>query len=377
MSFGFKKRPATSASIVGNASVGRRLASPEIIDRNGNSDTDCLTSNAVPSGRTTPRLAPPRKEPNATRVSRFGFRQPPSTRYQNRVADVNAPPPRHAEYGNNNLDNVRANITHLQAKLRPPIDSNRNKPVRVNSFTQPQITRFTLQTTQLPKPQLPERVIETKTAKTLVNNTRKIYSRYQSDTESSSKEGSMTEDSGVGSHTSGEKCEVPTIEALDSSPTFRRYVKPRNLHVVVSGNRFDVRDLDENTETKVSLPPLPMGFHNDQQNYGLVRERQMEYKRSVEKSNRKTSVTSSEGFSEDERFNNEKNTKQFLKARPSPRLLGSDDHEWAAGEAMADDTSCCFSSSDESRGRESVSIASESVFLLTVIGIPENFINSS
>lgn len=86
MSFGFKKRPATAppmSATTGNANVGRRLAGAEIIDRNGNgnsTDMDPLTSNAVPSGRTTPRLAPPKKEANATRVSRFGFRQPQANR---------------------------------------------------------------------------------------------------------------------------------------------------------------------------------------------------------------------------------------------------------------------------------------------------------
>lgn len=94
MSFGFKKRPTTApstlmtAAAAGNANVGRRLAAgAEIIDRNGNNggnstttDTVPLTSNAVPSGRTTPRLAPPKKEANATRVSRFGFRQPQANR---------------------------------------------------------------------------------------------------------------------------------------------------------------------------------------------------------------------------------------------------------------------------------------------------------
>lgn len=87
MSFGFRKRPSTAPAVTtatGNANVGRRLAGAEIIDKNGNgnnfTDTDPLASNAVPSGRTTPRLVPPKKEANATRVSRFGFRQPQANR---------------------------------------------------------------------------------------------------------------------------------------------------------------------------------------------------------------------------------------------------------------------------------------------------------
>lgn len=70
MSFGFKRRPAPS--IAANATAARRLAN---VDGNGNdADTDALASNVAPTGRSTPRLAPPKKEPNATRVSRFGFR---------------------------------------------------------------------------------------------------------------------------------------------------------------------------------------------------------------------------------------------------------------------------------------------------------------
>ncbi|KAJ8971994.1 hypothetical protein NQ314_000440 [Rhamnusium bicolor] len=76
MSFGFKRRPTTAPSIASNASAARRLANADIIDRNGNehTDTDALTSHVAPTGRSTPRLAPPKKEANATRVSRFGFR---------------------------------------------------------------------------------------------------------------------------------------------------------------------------------------------------------------------------------------------------------------------------------------------------------------
>lgn len=372
MSFGFKKRPTTASSIPGNTNVGRRLARPEIIDRNGNGtdDTESLTSNAVPSGRTTPRLAPPKKEPNATRVSRFGFRQPPTTRHTNRVADVCTSPPRHAEFGNNNLENVRANITQLQAQLRKTgTDSNKNKPpAKVPTVAQPQATRFTLQTTQLPKPQLPERVFESKTAKTLANTNKKIYGKLHSDTDSStSKEGSMTEDSGVGSHASSANNEMANLESLDGSPTFgcRKFLKPRTLQVVVSGNKFDVRDLDEKSETNVALPPLPGAFQTSN-SFGLVRERTLDYQRKVEKNQRKISVTSSEGFSEDDeklykKYKNERNAsgtppiKNFLKSRASPATVVSDDQDWAAGEAMADDISCCFSSSDESRVKEPVS----------------------
>lgn len=85
MSFGFRRR-TPAPSIAANATAARRLANNvataetistnEAYDRNGNdaSDTDALTSNVAPTGRSTPRLVPPKKEANATKVSRFGFR---------------------------------------------------------------------------------------------------------------------------------------------------------------------------------------------------------------------------------------------------------------------------------------------------------------
>lgn len=88
MSFGFKRR--TAPSIASNPNAARRLATCDAVgngggdclDGNGNDaadedsprDTDSLTGNAAPTGRSTPRLAPPRKEATGARVSRFGFR---------------------------------------------------------------------------------------------------------------------------------------------------------------------------------------------------------------------------------------------------------------------------------------------------------------
>lgn len=113
-----------------------------------------------------------------------------------------------------------------------------------------------LQSTQLPRPE-PIRVIETKTAKTLANNSKK--SAYHED--NSSKEGSLTEDSGVGSQVSADV--VPGVERLNFSPTYgarRSFHKSRNLEIVRSGNSFDVRDLDDTSESCVPLPQLPSAF---------------------------------------------------------------------------------------------------------------------
>lgn len=268
------------------------------------------------------------------------------------------------------------NISHLQAKLKGiAADGNKNKPAKVSNFTQqPQISRFTLHTSQLPKPQLPERVIETKTAKTLANNSRKILANLHShgDTDSS-KDGSLTEDSGVGSNTSSGNYDMQHIMNLDCSPLVRRNQKPRSLGVVVTGNKFDVKDFEDNSLVEdVSLPSLP-SVALAPQNTGIVRERKLEYQWNLNRDNRrKISITSSEGFSDDfsandnrDKYQNERNVsrpvppvKTFLKPkRTSPLDSSSDDHDWAAGEAMVDDMSCSFSSSDDGKEREKHSIS--------------------
>lgn len=115
-----------------------------------------------------------------------------------------------------------------------------------------------LQSTQLPRPE-PIRVIETKTAKTLANNSKR--SAYYED--NISKDGSLTEDSGVGSHLSGDPEAIPGIERLNFSPTYgarKSFQKSRNLEMVVSGNTFDVRDLEDNSESCLPLPRLPSAF---------------------------------------------------------------------------------------------------------------------
>lgn len=378
MSFGFKRRPITAPSIADNATAARRLAKHEIIDRNGNGDTEPLTSNAIPPGRTTPRLAPPRKEANATRVSRFGFRQPNTNRL-NRVADINTiPPTHHFEYRNNNRPNFKAATTLQQPRAKSAVvtvDANENKTTRFGYAT-PQVNRYTLQSSQLPKPQLPLRVIETKTAKTLANNNKKASCVMHPSEDSSSKEGSVTEDSGVGSHSSAGNGETDTlrgVELLDSSPTVgNRKIcqqKPRQFEMVVSGKSFDLRDLDDNSEPPVPLPRLPSAFQNNFNN-GYVRERRLEYEKQLEKSRRKISITSSEGFSDDyveeektaqrNRYNGSTSPpKTFLKSKSTHKQNStppsSDEQEWMhAGEAMAEDFSCSFSSSDESKDRESL-----------------------
>ncbi|KRT81970.1 hypothetical protein AMK59_5461, partial [Oryctes borbonicus] len=388
MSFGFRKRPVSS-SYTGNPVAARRLASADI-DRNGNNgDTEPLTANAVPSGRTTPRLAPPKKEPNASRVSRFGFRQTNANRL-NKIADINAvPSPAHIECTNNNLSGMRVKSAFTE-KVTSPVDSNKNsdqQAVFKNVQNQINPTKFTLQTSSLPKPQYPVHVVESKTAKTLVNTNRKVTTtlqqqQQQNQDETSSKDGSLTEDSGVGSHLSTNNHEGESTrcaETLNESPTYGTRIirqKQRTLDVVVTGNTFDVRDFDDANEPVIPLPRLPSAFQTC--NTGIVRERALEYERNIDRTRRKISLTSSDGDAGEEEktmrenYRTEKTTfvskptpiKSFLKSTrhgfhdSSPP--SSDDQLWGnAGEAMADEFSCSFSSSDESKDKEQAPIIAQ------------------
>lgn len=221
------------------------------------------------------------------------------------------------------------------------MDTNRNQQHK-NNNNPPTSGRFLLQTTQLPRPQFPERVLESKSAKTLANNNRKILGKLQPDTDSSSKEGSVTEDSGVGSQISSDN-NIPNIEVLDTSPTFRfhRYSKPRTLDVVVSGKRFDVRDRDAHGRAADNVaPPRMPTVHPASQSNEMVLQRTVDYQKMVDNKRGCDEVESGHrGI-------------PFIKGNRVSSPFSSDD--CAAGEAMADDISCCFSSSDESRDKDAV-----------------------
>lgn len=234
MSFGFKKRPASASStIIGNTNAARRLANADYDSNgNGNGDTELLTSAVVPTGRSTPKLPAPKKELTAnTRVSRFGFRQPPTNRL-NKVSDINNP------ISTNNIHLETTSTNNNQAYkygvTKKHTDSNKNE-AKV----------YTLQSIQLPRAQVP--ILESKAAKTLANNSRKNCAAMQQPScdEMSSNNGSITEDSGVGSHTSGHLVESDTlrsIKELENSPLSARKTrqKPRALNVVVSGKLYTI-----------------------------------------------------------------------------------------------------------------------------------------
>lgn len=274
-------------------------------------------------------------------------------------------------------------------KVTSPVDSNKNSTQQaVFNDVQKQInpTKYTLQSSNLPKPQFPVHVVETKTAKTLANTNRKVttqqqHQQLQNQDETSSKDGSLTEDSGVDSHLSTNNQEgdnARCIETVNESPTYgmgRIRQKQRTLDIVVTGNTFDVRDFDEINEPVIPLPRLPSAFQTC--HTGVVRERALEYERHIDRSRRKISLTSSDGDAGEEEktmkenYRTEKST--FSKPTPIKCFLkssrqgfhdnsppSSDDQLWGnAGEAMADEFSCSFSSSDESKEKEQAPIVAQ------------------
>ncbi|XP_044756451.1 uncharacterized protein LOC123315003 isoform X3 [Coccinella septempunctata] len=392
-SFGFKRRPLTapSALTTSNQVVARRLAFTDSTDSNGNDqDTKPLTAHFQTNGRSTPRLPPPKKEGSATQgVGRFGFRQTNlQVNRSNRVADLNAEylelsaprgssTPRTFLSSNNAASQNRYSTRGAVNKTSTiSVDKNRNRTATVKTPTQTdQIGRFTLQTNQLPKPQ-PVRVMDTKTAKTIANNNMKFSSsgfRRASPVESL-KDGSLTEDSGLGSHVG-----TDFDSTSPQTPTAGK-IKHRNLEVMVNGNTFELREPDMED---VPLPKLPSAVCRETpersvfQSTGMVRERTFAYEQQIEKEiKRKISATSSEGFS-DGSCQKEENTqhkpllltqKSFLKPKPSPiktflktKVIenkefssgSSEDIEFGlGGEALADELSVSISSSDESKDRD-------------------------
>lgn len=365
-SFGFKRVQPSAIPVPKDVTPTNKNSAQHIIDSNGNDDPlDSLeTTELHPSGRSTPRLAPPKKEASTTRLNRFGFRNQsnnlnrtsrlPHTSPNNSITNTNTITISNtntntvtvasaAENKNNNVEKVKKTVSI--APIIPKVKQNVVKtfgPSKVNktlkSPQQPHApAKLTFHTTQLPRPQLPLRFAESKNAKTAANINRKVSSASQRSEEAfSSKEGSVTEDSGVGSHTSGTNCNftgdsdtLHGIELMDSSPTFgarkNKNSRARNLELIVTGNNFDVRDLDDSVEedgvvTEVAVIPLPRlpsvfatnNSHSSASDSrstnssvfgnvstGMVRERALEYERQIDKNRRKISITSSEGFSED------------------------------------------------------------------------------
>lgn len=411
MSFGYRRRPTTGIPIpITNYTTDLTLlhprsksAGPEQTRRRDDDVNYQVVQNSS-SGRSTPRLAPPKKEATgvSTRTNRFGYRQG-QARYTNKVSDIctshsvshynqerlqhhhqqpQQPPNQYQQQQHESHVHKQQNRV-MQAynvapasKLRAPQtnassihsstagnSSNNNGSVdanrRISGIPEP-ATRYTLQASHLPLPQYAVRMNDTnsKIAKTVANQSRKISTGSKSS--ASSKEGSGTEDSGVSSQQScpGETERAEGYDYLDGSTAGRRsFGRARNLKMVVSGKSFDVRDVgdDDSTVTEISVIPLPKCFASPNLNTGLVRERATQYQRIVNKDNRYTSsitsmsTTSSEGY--DEGLGEEKVYKDRSRSEKIPSIKSdfsppsSDDPEYGHGEAMADEYS--LSSSDE------------------------------
>ncbi|RLU16962.1 hypothetical protein DMN91_011031 [Ooceraea biroi] len=417
MSFGFRRRPASGIPMPITSYTGAaeksllhprsKSAGPEQ-DRRRMMDDDC-NCNAIhnsSSGRSTPRLAPPKKDSSGigVRTNRFGYRQPQGrTLFTNKVGDIcsnhtithyNQEKVQQLQQQYNQqqqAENYFAKQTsrasqHLCGTAAPtkprPSPSNNvayssggnsiqhtdvNK--RASGIPEP-ITRYTLHTSHLPLPQFAVRVNDSnsKIAKTAANQSRKISTSTQKGS-GSSKEGSMTEDSGVSSQPAGpdDNDRIRSVDFVDEGATRRRGVgRPRNLRMVVNGKSFDVRDVrdDDSTVTEISVIPLPKSFVSAANlNTGFVRERATQYQRIVSKDNRYTdstasmSTTSSEGYdegclSEEKVYKDRSHTEKIPSIKSDFSPPSSDDPEYGHGEAMADEYS--LSSSDECQRSNSI-----------------------
>ncbi|XP_011638642.1 uncharacterized protein LOC105428190 isoform X3 [Pogonomyrmex barbatus] len=419
MSFGFRRRPASGIPMpIANYAAGTaseksllhprsKSAGPEQ-DRRRMMDDD--NSNVIynsSSGRSTPRLAPPKKDSSGigVRTNRFGYRQP-QARFTNKVGDICSSHsishynqeklqqyPQQQQLQQENYfvkqqpNRVVAHVpqhlcsTTAPAKPRPPqsnnaayggnsttqhTDTNR----RVSGIPEP-ISRYTLHTSHLPLPQYAVRVNDSnsKIAKTAANQSRKISTSTLKGS-SSSKEGSVTEDSGVSSQPAGpeDNDRIRSVDFVDDGSLRRRGVgRPRNLRMVVTGKSFDVRDVrdDDSTVTEISVIPLPKSFATAavSLNTGFVRERATQYQRIVNKDNRYTdstasmSTTSSEGYdegclSEEKVYKDRSRTEKVPSIKSDFSPPSSDDPEYGHGEAMADEYS--LSSSDECQRSNSI-----------------------
>ncbi|XP_015188874.1 PREDICTED: homeobox protein prospero isoform X2 [Polistes dominula] len=414
MSFGFRRRPTTGIPVpITNYATDvtflhqrSKSAGPEQTRRRDDDVTYQAVQNSS-SGRSTPRLAPPKKEATgvSTRTNRFGYRQSQG-RYTNKVGDIcNSHSVSH--YNQERLQqqqqyHQQQQQHHQQHESHVPKQQNRvvqvynvatgsklrassanvssahnssnsggssggnnnvtnNDANRRVSGIPESVARYTLHASHLPLPQYAVRMSDTnsKIAKTVANQSRKISTGSKSS--ASSKEGSGTEDSGVSSHQScpGESERTDGYDYVDGAMTASRrsFGRGRNLKMVVSGKSFDVRDVgdDDSTVTEISVIPLPKCFASPNLNTGLVRERATQYQRIVNKDNRYTSsitsmsTTSSEGYDEglgeEKVYKDRSRTEKIPSIKSDFSLPSSDDPEYGHGEAMADEYS--LSSSDE------------------------------
>ncbi|XP_043470947.1 uncharacterized protein LOC122504113 isoform X3 [Leptopilina heterotoma] len=379
MSFGFRRRPTTGIPVpVTNYNTETNVIQPRSKsagpehDRRRDDNYQQGRTQSSSSGRSTPRLAPPKKESSGVniRTNRFGFRHT-QAKYTDKVSDVCTS---HLNQDKNVIQQQNQDNYNLRQSRSPgpPLTKPRPSPVnhpsynnnhllqeksverKISGIPEP-VSKYTLHTSHLPLPQYAVRVSDSnsKIAKTVANQSRKVSRGC------SSKEGSGTEDSGVGSHHgySDEQDMVRGVDFIDTPAGSRRggHLRPRNLRMVVTGKSFDVRDVDDDsTVTEISVIPLPKSFATPNINTGLVRERTTHYQRILNKDNRYTesttsmSTTSSEGYDdglEEKVYKDRSHSEKIPSIKSDFSPPSSDDPEYGHGEAMADEYS--LSSSDE------------------------------
>jgi hypothetical protein len=364
------------------------------------------------SGRSTPRLAPPKKESSGLpiRTNRFGFRSQ-HQRFTDKVTDLSFNnhnvnhfnqekveqfqnirqqhhPFHHQEHQQDGSIRVRQSRSpHSQQTKSRPMSANQTTYNNSSSFDANRkgaelsapVSKYTLHSSHLPLPQYAVRMADTssKNAKTVANQNRKVGNPVRSAVGNcSSKEGSGTEDSGVGSQHGGCSDEngVGCRSRYEYFDGRQIHGRPRKLGVTLNGKSFDVRDVnDDHTVTEISVITLPKNFAqppphhaspNLNLNTGLVRERTNQYQRAIfSKDNRYTdsttsmSTTSSEGFDEglgeEKAYKDRSRTEKLVSSSSSSMMRSaefsppsSDEQEFGhGGEAMADEYS--FSSSED------------------------------
>ncbi|XP_049937288.1 uncharacterized protein LOC126410973 isoform X2 [Schistocerca serialis cubense] len=454
--FGFKRRPLPAA-----ASTPAAPPDNSAPLSNGSSQESLTAISPIQSGRSTPRLPRPKRDIDGNqtvssgsaslRPNRFGFRGPSLT---NKVADVNRDIPivspittnsHTTSSNNNNNNNNNSNInnnnsgtveTDSQGSEKPrskgggrnpqsgiprpkeavssiPVpDSNRQ--VKRSAIPQPNnatcATRFTLQTTLLPKPQYPVRLTSvdaeeteslapSKNAKTAAN--KKRAGRMGSGSSGSREDGS---DSGIGIG-NGDSDTLHGIEQLERSPSAGLRRKARHLEVVLGNNKsFDVRDItdkdkDEEDDgqtviTEISVISLPKTNYHTASNKKAVTtsgiRRPIRYQgsgipaygnvgcRTADESSIATNSVSSPSSEEhrdddscsldteeakvfDDRAQNEKSARDLLSVGGGP-----EEDLWGHGEAMAegyssseggDDCPVSISATDNTNSSDDLSVS--------------------
>lgn len=111
-----------------------------------------------------------------------------------------------------------------------------------------------MHTSSLPKPQYavpisvtPNYAMDTKNAKQAANKTKK---GFQAQREKSA-------DSGIGSIKSSSS-NGTSIDSHNTSPHRSQRIRPRNLEMIISGHKFHVRDLADDSLSEDSVVPLPL-----------------------------------------------------------------------------------------------------------------------